>query len=146
MRFASKFLDREPFSNINRRIFAQRAREMQSRAAEMLQKRLVNTDRLMYDVDAGKILDEQTKKLFTGKFLVPADKFERIVHVKDGQEISSLVRLKNGGNYYAEMMNGGARKFKVDMSPEEVELQTQKMLEADQQSYDKMIDAFVNKK
>ena len=141
MHFVSRFLSHEPFSTLKYRRLAPSAEALLQKAENRLQKRLMNTDKLMYNTVAETVLDAETGKLFSGKFLIPSDKFERIVHVKDGKEVASLVREKNGANYFLEKGQAG-KFFKTKRSYDELNSQIQKQLTADQLIYNKMIDAF----
>ena len=137
--------NRVPFEDLNSRIFAARCAALRQKANEILQQRLTNPNNLMYNFEAGGIVDVLTGKLFSGKFLIPADKFERIVKVHKGQELSSLVRLKNGQNYYAEITGHEPKYFKTALDAQEIEEQTKKMLDADQKIYDQMVDRYVSR-
>ena len=141
MQFVSRFLSHEPFSTLKYRRLVPSAEALLQKAENRLQKRLINTDKLMYNINAETVLDAETGKLFSGKFLIPSDKFERIVHVKNGKEVASLVREKNGTNYFLEKGQSG-KFFKTKRSSEELNSQIQKQLAADQNIYNKMIDTF----
>ena len=145
MRFVSRFMDRAPFEGLNARIYAQRAKALSERAEAKLQSRLVSSERLMYNYDTSGILDAVTGKLFTGKFAIPADKFERIVHVHEGMPVANLVRTKGGKNYHFELVGHDSKIFKINMPSEEIQAQTEKMLEADNAVFQKMADRFESK-
>ena len=137
MRFNSR-----PFEGLNSFIFAERTKAMLQRAEDRLQKRLVNTDRLLYNYSKGAILDAVTGKYFTGKFVIPSDKFERIIKVINGQYVTSLVRFKTGEKYYAEILGNQPKYFKTQLSDGVAQEQIQKMLEADNAVFQKMADRF----
>ena len=137
--------NREPFEGLNARIYAQRAKALIERAERKLQSRLVSSDRLMYDYETSGILDASTGKMFTGKFSIPADKFERIVHVHEGVPIANLVRIKGGKNFHLEIVGHDAKIFKLDLPAQEIQEQTAKMLEADNAVFQKMADRFAQK-
>lgn len=155
MIFRSKFLDRVPFENFNRRILEQRARmaaqqvkTVFERAEDKLQERLVPIDRLMYRGGNDKIFDTQTRVLFNGIVRIDnGDKFERILRIKDGSEAASLVRVKGGKNYQAEIIRKDkVKKFDTGLSAEEIAEQTEKMLKADEAFYRQMMENFKKRK
>ncbi len=137
MRFNS-----EPFARSYSYRRYQQDKTPAERAEERLQKRLVSPEKLMYNYETGGIEFADSGKLFTGKFAIPADRFERIVKVIDGQEVCNLVRIKNGKNFYIEIIGNNPKYYNTVLSPEEREEQTAKMLEADQRIYDKMVERF----
>ena len=111
-----------------------------SNAAELakakLQERLVSYRTLMTDLYTGDILDQSGKK-FTGKFVVPADKFEHIHHIKNGEEVGGMVRLKSGQKQWA--WHGNRDKFyKLDMPDYEIKSETMKMIKADNAAEEQM--------
>ena len=144
MHFVSKFSNWEPFSTLKYRHVAPTVKGLLQKAESRLQKRIVSPDRLMYDYNNFRILDAQTGELFNGKFLISGDKFERVVHVKDGKEVANLVRTKSGQNYYAEK-KGHGKIFNNNFLDEELNRQVPKLQKADQEVYDKMVDAFENR-
>ena len=147
MQFHSRFLDHSPFSFISRE-YAPTAATMLERAERRLKSRLVSPDKLMYSPQTCLIYTAKTGKLFNGKFAIssplPEDKFERVVHVKDGKDVSALVRLKTGENYFAQV-GEKERTYKIDLSPQEISDQTQRMLMTDEKVYSEMTDTY-NKK
>lgn len=112
------------------------------KAENKLQERLTTPEKLMYNYETGGVFFVDTGKLFTGKFAIPADKFERIIKVINGQEVCNLVREKSGKNFYFELVGNRFKQFKTTLSESEQQAEISKLLEADQKTYDEMIDRF----
>ncbi len=148
MIFRSRFLDHEPFSTLRPRVY-EATKTLEERAEEKLRSRLVGVDRLMYRGGEDRIFDTQTRRLFTGKVLIDTGKdglFERILRIKDGIEKAALVRIKKGKNYHAEIVGGASKKFKTGLSPEELAVQEEKLLEADKNFYEQMKKNFFSRR
>lgn len=149
MTFHSRFLDHVPFQ-FSHYDSSQVILSAAEKAENLLQRKLVPVSRLMYRGGEDKIFDKQTRKLFTGVVRIasdlPEDKFERILRIKDGREVFSLVRVKGGKNYQAEVIGGAAKKFDTGLSDEEIAQQTDKMLTTDKNFYQTMMKNFKNQK
>lgn len=141
MRFVSR-IEREPFANLNARKLAMQTKAMSQKAEERLQTRKVKPERLAYNYETGGIIDTLTGKYYTGKVIIPADKFERVIKVSNGMEVCSMVRLNNGKIVYADIVGNKPKYFKTDLSPAAMEEETEKMLAADQLFYDDMVKRF----
>ena len=118
------------------------------RAENKLKERLVNFETLMIDFYTDKVLDMKTGKLFTGKYVVPADKLEHIYHIKDGEEVGAMVRLKTGQKQWVH--RGEYDKdynFTLNnvLSKEDAKNETIKMIEADNLAEERMRDNYVIK-
>ena len=152
MQFVSRFR-REPFSRLS--YYASRAYEEakpvvkkidkpanKPLAETLLQDRLFSHKDLMFDYNFEALLDKKTGNPFTGKFIIDAGGIERICKVKLGEIVSNLVRFSKDVNYHAER-GPRSKYFKVDLPKPEIELKTQKLLEADQDAFDEMTNTFV---
>lgn len=115
---------------------------------ERLKKRLVNYETLMIDFYTGDIKDMNTGKLFTGKYVVPAQKLEHIYHVKNGKTVGSLVRMVTGQKQWAQRGEYDKEyNFTLNniLSNEEAKNETIKMIEADDFAEERMRHNFVIK-
>ena len=111
-------------------------------AEAKLRERLVSYETLMEDFYTGDILVMKTGEKFTGKYFVPADKLEHIYHIKNGNEVGSMVRLKTGQKQWAGRGNY-SKDFKFNLPFEEAKLESEKMIEADLFANERMRDNFV---
>ena len=132
----------KPFATLNTRIAEKQAKLAIIKAEENLKKKSVNPQRLMYNYDTYGIMDTKTGEYYTGKFVIPADKFERIVKVINGQEVSNLIRFKTGEKFSLEITGHNPKIFKTNLSNEEYCTEIEKLHNADQQIYNLMMDNF----
>ena len=121
---------------------------LEERAENKLKERLVNYETLMIDFNTDKVLDMKTGKLFTGKYVVPAGKLEHIYHVKDGEEVASLLRSKTGQKQWAhrgeyeKVYNLTPNNYLLD---DDAQNELKKMDEANDFAEERMRDNYVIK-
>ena len=111
------------------------------RAEDNLQRKLVSYKDLMINFHTGDILDLRTGDKCSGKFVVPADKFEHIHDVRDGMIVGNMVRLKTGQKQWACYGNH-ARHYKLHLPFDEAKRQTMKMIESDNEAEAQMRENF----
>ena len=142
MIFRSKFLDHVPFSTLSAKRYSEPVLSGIALAEDRLTKKWVGVERVKYRGGNDKIFDTQTGHLFSGIVHYDCgDKFERILRIKDGNEVFSLIRTKNGKPFQAEIVDGHVKKFKTDISPEEIEA----IEEADKGFWKQMKKNFLNR-
>ena len=116
--------------------------ETARRADENLKKKLTDHKTLMIDFHTGYIKDAKTGKVFTGKILVDADKFEHIHDIRNGVTIGGMVRLKKSGQKQWACYGNHTKFYKLKIPFEEAKNETFKMIEADNLAESQMRDNF----